>query len=111
MRCVDRALGVLDLSPQRRRHQPENRINLAQLAIQALPPVLANANPVTKVMVKERLMTCRPQPLRYLVGEWPVRGGIADEDVGHDHHLWHRLVSVAPIIVAPVTHVRARLRR
>ena len=56
---------------------------LAQLAVQALSPVLANADPVAKVVVEERLATSRPRRTRHLAGDRPVQGGMADKDMDY----------------------------
>jgi hypothetical protein len=43
-----------------RSHHPDYRVNLPQLSIQTLLPVLTSANPVPEVVIEERLMTGRP---------------------------------------------------
>jgi hypothetical protein len=55
----------------------------AQLVVQALSSVLANTDPVAKIVVEEKLVTSLPQPTRHLTSDRPVRGGITDKDVGY----------------------------
>jgi hypothetical protein len=60
--------------------------------------VLASADTVAKVVVKERLMARYPQPTQHLVGDHPIRAGIADEDAGHDISQRHCLVKNEPYV-------------
>ncbi|MDQ5828200.1 MAG: hypothetical protein M3441_29180, partial [Chloroflexota bacterium] len=42
---------------KRRRHHADHRIDLPQLPVQTLLPILTNTDPVMKVAVKKRIMT------------------------------------------------------
>jgi hypothetical protein len=52
--------------------------------VKPLLPLLADANPVAQVLVKEHLMASLQQPPMYLGGQLSIRAGVTDKDPGHN---------------------------